>query len=69
MKFLVDADCPRAFGAALREWGYSVTDIRDVIPGATDQQIYEMIKKDSLILVTRDTDFGNILRYPVAQNC
>ncbi|MBU0878968.1 MAG: DUF5615 family PIN-like protein, partial [Candidatus Omnitrophica bacterium] len=34
-----------------------------------DQEIYESIKKNSLILITRDTDFGNILRYPVTAQC
>lgn len=69
MKFLIDADCPRAAGTLLRQNGYEVLDIRDINPSAADHEIYELIRKDSLILVTRDTDFGNILLYPAAKNC
>ena len=68
MKFLIDADCPRSIEKSLKESKYDVSDIRDIKPNATDQEIYELIKRDSLILITRDTDFGNILRYPVAPN-
>ena len=69
MKFLVDADCPRSIGNILKEAGHDVRDIRDIKASATDQEIYELIKRESLILITRDTDFGNILRYPVTPNC
>lgn len=69
MRFLIDADCPRAIGTVLKESGYEVTDIRDIKPSASDDEIYELIKRESFILITRDTDFGNILRYPVTSTC
>lgn len=69
MKFLIDADCPRVLGSHLKTAGHEVQDIRDIKPTATDQEIYELIKKESFILITRDTDFGNILRYPVTPTC
>src|SRR3989338_3151519 len=65
MKFLIDADCPRSIGDILKAAGHQVQDIRNIDPAASDQEIYKLIKKDSYILITRDTDFGNILRYPV----
>src|SRR3989338_7759743 len=69
MKFLIDADCPRSIGLSLQAAGHIVKDIRDIQPSAPDQEIYELIKRESYILITRDTDFGNILRYPVTPNC
>ena len=69
MKFLIDADCPRSIGTMLRETGHSVVDIRDLNPCAPDTQIYQIIQQEALILITRDTDFSNILRYPVGPNC
>ena len=68
MKFLIDADCPRKIGVFLKSKGFEYIDIRDIKPAAPDKILYEIIKKDSLILISRDTDFGNILRYPVKKN-
>ena len=69
MKFLIDADCPRSIASPIKKSGHEVLDIRDIKPNAPDQEIYELIKKDGYILITRDTDFGNILRYPVTSKC
>ena len=69
MKFLLDADCPRAIADILKKSGHQVQDIRDVKPETSDQEIYELIKRESLILITRDTDFSNILRYPPTRHC
>ena len=69
MKILIDADCPRSIGKILKESGHKVLDVRDIKASASDQEIYELIKRESFILITRDTDFGNILRYPATPNC
>ena len=69
MKLIVDADCPRSLAGALREAEHSVRDIRDVKPWASDPEIYDLIREEGLILITRDTDFGNILRYPADSHC
>ena len=69
MKFLIDADCPRSIGILLRDIGHDVVDIRDIDPSSSDDDIYLLIQKESFILVTRDTDFSNILRYPLYSKC
>lgn len=69
MRFLIDADCPRALGAALAGAGHDVVDIRDRQPDAADDAIYALIQRERRILVTRDTDFGNLLRYPPTPSC
>src|SRR3989338_2540236 len=69
MKFLIDADCHRSIGSALKKDGHQVSDIRDLIPHCPDETIYKLLQKESYILITRDLDFSNILRYPASSNC
>ncbi|MBI4309080.1 MAG: DUF5615 family PIN-like protein [Candidatus Omnitrophica bacterium] len=69
MTFLIDADCPRSISFILREAGHTVVDIRDLDPATSDDAIYDLVRKDSMILITRDKDFSNILRYPVPAHC
>ena len=68
MHFLIDADCPRSIGQILQGSGHDVTDIRDIDPAAPDSVVYKLIQRESYILITRDMDFSNILRYPVGKN-
>jgi len=69
MNFLIDADCPRSVAVVIHEAGHKFLDIRDIKPDAGDDFIYDLVLKDGLILITRDTDFSNILRYPATANC
>ena len=65
MKFLVDADVPRSVAKVLISLGHDAIDIRDIKPPATpDITIYNLIKEQNRILITRDLDFSNILLYP-----
>ncbi len=50
MKFLIDADCPRSISALLKDLGHTSLDIRDINPATPDDAIYDLIKKDSLVL-------------------
>ena len=69
MKFLIDANCHRSIGTHLKQAGHDVTDIRDINPSEKDAEIYKMIDAESRVLITRDTDFGNILLYPPTKHC
>ena len=69
MKFLIDADCHRSIGIALQKDGHQVADIRDLKPNCPDENIYDLIRLESYLLITRDMDFSNILRYPASSNC
>jgi len=65
MKFLLDADVPRSSSLVLREHGHKVTDLRDISLGsASDKEVIKYAKENDFILVTRDVEFANILRYP-----
>lgn len=65
LSFLVDADMPRAALEALLARGYDAQDVRDIgLGGATDEAIIAHALTHGLVVVTRDTDFGEVLRYP-----
>jgi len=64
-KFLVDADMPRSSAAAIRSLGFDVQDVRDLgMRYATDQEIIDYALNTGRIVITRDLDYGEILRYP-----
>ncbi len=65
-KFVLDEDMPRSTGAALKNRGYGVKDIRDYgLRGADDARIYQFAQDDQAVLVTGDLGFGNIVRFPL----
>ncbi|MCD5409405.1 MAG: DUF5615 family PIN-like protein [Methanocellales archaeon] len=65
LKFLLDADMPRSSAEVIRSAGYDIEDVRDIGMGAAkDREIIEYALKNERIIVTRDADFGEILRYP-----
>lgn len=64
-RFLLDADMPRSSVEVMRSMGLEVEDVRDIGMGsAKDKEIIEYALKNSRIIVTKDTDFGEVLRYP-----
>lgn len=65
LKFLLDADMPISSAKVIRSFGYDVEDVRDIgMRAATDQEIIHYALQNKRIIVTKDTDFGEILRYP-----
>lgn len=65
IKILLDADMPRSSVKIIRSLGFDVEDVRDIGMGrAKDKEIIEYALNNNCIIVTRDTDFGEILRYP-----
>ena len=65
MRFLIDADLPRATGAALRRAGHTAFDVRDIGLGdAPDPVIAAYAQAHRLCLVTGDFDFADIRNYP-----
>jgi predicted nuclease of predicted toxin-antitoxin system len=65
LKFLMDADMPRSSAQVIRNMGFDVEDVRDIgMRAAKDREIIEFALINKRIIVTRDTDFGEVLRYP-----
>ncbi|MBI5082254.1 MAG: DUF5615 family PIN-like protein [Chloroflexi bacterium] len=66
MRFVIDEDLPRSTARALREAGYVADDVRDIgLRGHTDREIFDRAQTLSAIILTSDTDFSNILEYPL----
>jgi len=65
LKFLLDADMPRSSGEVIRRLGFDIEDVRDIgMRAARDKEIIEYALKHNRIVITMDTDFGEVLRYP-----
>ena len=69
-KVLVDEDMPRTTAGLLRSLDIDAIDVRDVgLKGATDARIFEYAQKEEMIIMSRDMEFGNILKYPLGSHC
>ncbi len=60
MRFLADENIPGPVAAALRERGDDVFWIRESMPGATDPAVLKVAQRDQRVVVTADTDFGEL---------
>ena len=60
MRFLADENMPGPAVAALRASGHDVLWIRESTPGASDAVVLELAQRDRRVLVTADTDFGEL---------
>ena len=60
-QFLLDENVPRSIYKLLKQKGYYV----EYVPhGVDDNTVIEIAKNKNLILITRDSDFADELRYP-----
>lgn len=67
MEFKVDENLPSEACDLLRNVGHDAVSVLDQhLGGRPDADIASVCKTESKILVTLDTDFGNILAYPPA---
>lgn len=65
MNFLLDENISPHTAFYLEKLGHKAIHLGDVnLKGATDEKVIEYAKKNTLILITIDRDFGNILDYP-----
>src|SRR5208283_743507 len=65
MRFLIDANLPRAAIAVVQSLGHQVEFTRDIgLASATDEQIAQHALQYLAALLTRDLDFADIRRYP-----
>lgn len=65
MRFLMDANVPRAAVAVVEKFGHTVEFARDAGLGtAPDEVIAERARSTQAALITRDLDFADVRRYP-----
>lgn len=68
MRFLVDADLPRATVDVLQQRSHEAFDVRDIGMGqAKDSEIARYAREKRLCLITGDFGFSDIRNYPPEQ--
>ena len=69
MRFKVDENLPSSSCDILQEAGHDALSVLDqAMGGDPDPDIASVCRAENRILVTLDTDFGNILAYPPADH-
>jgi len=61
MRFLADESCAGPVIRALRDAGHDVTAIAEVAKGAADQLVMARALDEQRILITEDSDFGELV--------
>jgi predicted nuclease of predicted toxin-antitoxin system len=70
LNILVDEDMPRPITRLLKSLGIDAIDLRDIgLRGSTDAEVFEYAQKHRMIIISRDKEFGNILKYPPGTHC
>jgi len=59
-RVLADENIPKTVIKILREKGYNVIAIYEIIPGMNDEEVIELAIKESRIIITFDKEFGRI---------
>jgi len=66
MKVKLDENMPTPMADLLKRAGHDAATVADEgLSGADDPRVMEAARAEGRILVTFDTDFGNILDYPL----
>jgi predicted nuclease of predicted toxin-antitoxin system len=60
MRFLANENIPGPVVAALRERGHDVAWIKESMPGAEDPAVLALAQAEQRVVVTSDTDFGEL---------
>ncbi len=69
MKLKVDENLPIEVAEALRLAGHDALTVHDQrLTGRPDAELADVCRAEGRVLVTLDTDFANIQRYPPAQH-
>ena len=61
MKFLADESCAGPVIRALRDAGHDVAAIAEVAQGAADEVVMDLALRERRILITEDSDFGELV--------
>ena len=61
MKFLADENIALAVVSFLRKQGHDVASITEISPGSSDASVLLKAEEEQRILVTSDTDFGELV--------
>lgn len=69
MKFLLDENVSQSVGQGLRDAGHDAVHIRETdLAGASDEEVMGRALAERRIIITHDKDFGNVLRFRIADH-
>jgi len=64
VKFLIDANLPYSSKILLESMGFDASHVKDVgLTNALDDEIFLFAQKNECIIITRDLDFSNIIKF------
>jgi predicted nuclease of predicted toxin-antitoxin system len=70
MRFLLDANLPRAVSRLLDQFHHEGIDFREIgLAGASDREVPAYAQAQGLTPITRDFDFSDIRNYPPQEFC
>jgi predicted nuclease of predicted toxin-antitoxin system len=70
LALLLDENLPRSIAARLRALGFDAAAVVDLqARGAADSEVLRLAVAAGRVLVTRDLDFSDILRFPLGSHC
>ena len=61
MIFVTDANIPRQITERLRTDGHTVIPVSDMELGLPDEVVLEIANREQAVLITADTDFGELI--------
>jgi predicted nuclease of predicted toxin-antitoxin system len=68
-RFLIDEDLPLSLSHSLRRKGHTAEHIIELgHRGVPDGRVFALAQERQAILVSRDTDFGNVLQFPLGSH-
>jgi predicted nuclease of predicted toxin-antitoxin system len=59
--FLANENFPKPSISMLREKGFAVRSIQEEFPGISDNQVIKVALEDNLIILTFDSDYGELI--------
>jgi predicted nuclease of predicted toxin-antitoxin system len=69
MRFLADESCDFRVVRTLRAAGHDVTAVLEESPGAEDEAVIALARREERVLITEDRDFGQLFYAATRPTC
>ncbi len=68
-RFLIDEDLPFLLASLLRQRSHTADHIQELnLRGSSDARVYAAAQERQAVIITGDSDFGNLLRFPLGSH-
>lgn len=62
MKILIDENIPAIVKKTLKQQGYNVLHVNNLLKSKSDKEIFEYAQKKKMCIITKDVDFKNMIK-------